>query len=47
MDKTFSADYNSNIMMLDRDLRLSASFDMVGREIKIDKIGNNVSNRII
>ena len=37
MEKIFSTDYNSNIMMLDRDLRLSASFDMVGREIKIDK----------
>ena len=33
----FSAEYNSNISMLDRDLRLNASFDIVGRDIKIDK----------
>lgn len=37
MEKIFSADYSSNVMMLDRDLRLNASFDLVGREIKIDK----------
>lgn len=37
MEKTFSADYVSNVMMLDKDLRLNASFDLVGREIKIDK----------
>ncbi len=37
MEKTFSAEYNSNISMLDRDLRLNASFDLVGRDIKIDK----------
>ncbi len=36
MDKTFSADYTSNINLLDSELRLSASFDVVGREIKID-----------
>ncbi len=37
MEKTFSADYSSNITMLDNALRLNASFDVVGREIKIDK----------
>ncbi|MBQ2847781.1 MAG: spore germination protein [Clostridia bacterium] len=37
MEKIFSADYCSNVMILDRDLRLNASFDLVGREIKIDK----------
>lgn len=37
MEKVFSAEYNSNVMMLDNDLRLNASFDIVGREIKIDK----------
>ncbi len=36
MEKTFSADYSSNITMLDNALRLNASFDVVGREIKID-----------
>ncbi len=37
MEKVFSADYISNITMLDKDLRLSASFDLVGRDLKIDK----------
>lgn len=37
MDKTFSADYTSNISFLDNELRVNASFDVVGREIKIDK----------
>ena len=37
MEKTFSTDYVSNIDTLDRELRLNASFDVVGREIKIDK----------
>lgn len=37
MEKTFSADYASNITLLDNELRLNASFDVVGREIKIDK----------
>ena len=36
MEKTFSADYSSNITMLDNALRLNASFDVVGREIKIN-----------
>ncbi len=37
MEKTFSAEYTSNINLLDSELRLSASFDVVGREIKINK----------
>ena len=37
MEKTFSADYASNVTFLDNELRLNASFDVVGREIKIDK----------
>ena len=37
MEKNFSAEYGSVVAMLDRDLRLNASFDIVGREIKIDK----------
>lgn len=37
MEKTFSAEYTSNINLLDSELRLNASFDVVGREIKIDK----------
>lgn len=36
MEKTFSADYASNIALLDNELRLNASFDVVGREIKVD-----------
>lgn len=37
MEKIFSSDYASNVDTLDRELRLNASFDVVGREIKIDK----------
>jgi hypothetical protein len=37
MEKTFSTDYSSNISFLDNELRINASFDVVGREIKIDK----------
>ena len=37
MEKIFSAEYSTVIAMLDRELRLDASFDLVGREIKIDK----------
>ncbi len=37
MERTFSTDYASNITLLDNELRLNASFDVVGREIKIDK----------
>lgn len=36
MKKVFSADYASNVDLLDKALRLEASFDLVGREIKID-----------
>ncbi len=36
-DKKFSTDYIKNITMLDTRMRLSASFDMVGRDLKIDK----------
>ena len=37
MEKTFSADYVSTVSMLDNELRLNASFDLVGRDLKIDK----------
>lgn len=37
MNKTFSADYTSNISFLDNELRVNASFDVVGRDIMIDK----------
>lgn len=37
MEKTFFDDYMSNISMLDNELRLNASFDLVGRDLKIDK----------
>lgn len=37
MEKTFTADYKSNITLLDTALRLDESFDLVGRDIKIDK----------
>lgn len=35
--KNLSADYNSNINLLDTQLRISASFDIVGREFRIAK----------
>ena len=34
---TFAQDYRSNISMLDSELRLKDSFDLVGRDLKIDK----------
>ena len=37
MERLFSADYTSNVALLDNELRMNASFDVVGREIKIDK----------
>ncbi len=37
MEKVFSADFVSNVTMLDNALRLNESFDIVGRDIKIDK----------
>lgn len=36
-ERKFSADYIKNITALDTELRLSASFDLVGRDLKIDK----------
>lgn len=33
----FSQDYTTNISMLDSELRLKDSFDLVGRDLKIDK----------
>lgn len=36
-DKKFSTDYIKNVTMLDTELRLSESFDLVGRDLKIDK----------
>ena len=35
--KTFSEHYALNVTTLDEDLRVKDSFDVVGREIKIDK----------
>lgn len=37
IEKKFSQDYTSNIFMLDSELRLKDSFDLVGRDLKIDK----------
>ena len=37
MERTFPADFISCVSMLDNELRLSESFDLVGRELKIDK----------
>lgn len=37
IEKNFSENYALNVSMLDADFRLSASFDLVGREIKLDK----------
>lgn len=37
IEKVFSSDYSSNVAMLDSKMRLSASFDLVGREIMINK----------
>lgn len=37
INKTFFGDYTSDIAMLDNELRLNASFDLVGRDLKIDK----------
>ena len=37
IEKKFSQDYVSNILMLDNELRLKDSFDLVGRDLKIDK----------
>ncbi len=37
IEKKFSQDYVSNISMLDNELSLKDSFDLVGRDLKIDK----------
>ena len=37
MEKIFFSDYASTVSMLDNELRLSESFDLVGRDLKIDK----------
>lgn len=37
MEKTFSADFTSTVAMLDNELRLNASFDLVGKDLKVDK----------
>ncbi len=37
MEKIFLSDYQSCISMLDNELRLTESFDLVGRDLKIDK----------
>ncbi len=37
IESRFSQDYVTNISMLDNELRLKDSFDLVGRDLKIDK----------
>lgn len=37
IEKKFEQDYVSNVSMLDNELRLKDSFDLVGRDLKIDK----------
>lgn len=37
IEKKFTGDYVSNISLLDNELRLKDSFDLVGRDLKIDK----------
>lgn len=37
MEKTFSSDFTSTVAMLDNELRLNASFDLVGKDLKVDK----------
>ena len=36
-ENVFSSDYNKNIKTLDEELRIKSSFDLVGRDLKIDK----------
>lgn len=36
-EKVFSSDYNKTVKMLDEMLRIKESFDLVGRDLKIDK----------
>ena len=37
IDKTFFGDFTSTVAMLDNELRLNASFDLVGKDLKVDK----------
>ena len=37
MEKIFLSDYQSCVSMIDNELRLNESFDLVGRDLKIDK----------
>ena len=37
MKKTFYGEYSDTVLMLDKELRLNESFDLVGRDLKIDK----------
>lgn len=37
MEKTFYGEYSDTVLMLDKELRLNESFDLVGRDLKIDK----------
>lgn len=36
-ENVFTSDYNKNINLLDEEMRIKASFDLVGRDLKIDK----------
>lgn len=36
-EKSFSSDYKKTVSMLDMELRLSASFDLVARDLRVDK----------
>ncbi len=36
-ENLFSSDYNKTVKMLDEELRIKESFDLVGRDLKIDK----------
>lgn len=36
-EKIFTSDYNENINFLDEEMRIKTSFDLVGRDLKIDK----------
>ncbi len=37
IEKTFLGDYTSTVAMLDNALRLNASFDLVGKDLKVDR----------
>lgn len=36
-ENSFSSDYNKTVKMLDEEMRIKESFDLVGRDLKIDK----------